>query len=106
MTDHLLIRLTCPTRRVADHISDAAIEQRLAACANIDGPVTSTYRWKGVVEHAFEFVVWLKAPAAHWDQIEALVKDMHPYDVPALTASPLSHVTADYAAWIEESTKS
>ncbi|HBJ42739.1 MAG TPA: divalent-cation tolerance protein CutA, partial [Hyphomonas sp.] len=64
MTDLLLIRITCPSRRVAEEIGDAAIEHRLAACANLEGPVSSTYRWKSVVEQAFEFVLWLKAPKA------------------------------------------
>ncbi|HCX09802.1 MAG TPA: divalent-cation tolerance protein CutA, partial [Hyphomonas sp.] len=44
MTDLLLIRITCPSRRVAEEIGDAAIEHRLAACANLEGPVSSTYR--------------------------------------------------------------
>ena len=64
-----LIRITCPSQRVASDIADAAIDQRLAACANIEGPMTSTYRWKGVVEQAFEFVLWLKAPAANFAKI-------------------------------------
>lgn len=102
----LLIRVTCPSRRVADEIADAAVEQRLAACANLEGPMASTYRWKGVVEHAFEYVLWIKAPEANWDKIEVLVKAHHPYDVPAITARPCSHVTEDYAAWVEESTES
>lgn len=72
MTSLTLIRVTCPSQRVAAEIADAAVDQRLAACANIEGPMTSTYRWKGVVEQAFEFVLWLKAPAANFAKIEAL----------------------------------
>ena len=46
MTDLLLIRITCPSQRVAEDIGDAAVEHKLAACANLEGPVSSTYRWK------------------------------------------------------------
>lgn len=104
MTDLLLIRITCPSRRVAEEIADAAVEQRLAACANLEGPVTSTYRWKGVVEHAFEFVLWMKAPDAHWSEIEKLVNALHPYDVPAIVALPCAHSSVPYAAWVNENT--
>ncbi|KCZ56328.1 divalent-cation tolerance protein CutA [Hyphomonas chukchiensis] len=102
----LLIRVTCPSRRVAEEIADAAVERRLSACANLEGPVTSTYRWKGVVEHAFEFVLWMKAPEAHWSGIEALVNEIHPYEVPAIVALPCAHVSAPYEAWVNENTDS
>ncbi len=105
MSQILLIRITCPTRRVADRIADETVERRLAACANLDGPVTSTYRWKDVVEHAFEFVLWLKAPETNWGEINAVVKTHHPYDVPAITATPCTHVSDAYSAWVDESTK-
>ncbi|MEM9054265.1 MAG: divalent-cation tolerance protein CutA [Pseudomonadota bacterium] len=104
MSDLLLIRITCPNQRVAGEIAEAAVEQRLAACANIEGPVTATYRWKGVIEQAFEYVLWLKSPAANFAKIEALTVDLHPYDVPAITGMPCTHVSADYEAWVKENT--
>ena len=104
MTGFILVRITCPSRRVAEDIADAALEARLAACANLEGPVSSTYRWKGVIEQSFEFILWLKAPDANWTNIEALVKRVHPYDVPAIVATALTHITEDYAAWALENT--
>jgi periplasmic divalent cation tolerance protein len=104
MTQLLLIRITCPSRRVAEDIADAAIEARLAACANLEGPVASTYRWKNVVEQAFEFILWLKAPPANWAKLEALTARLHPYDVPAIIALPAVEVNAAYQAWLDENT--
>ncbi len=104
MTNLLLIRITCPSQRVANKIAEAAVEQRLAACGNVDGPVIATYRWKGGIEQAWEFVLWLKAPEANFAKIETLVKDLHPYDVPAITGMSCSHASADFAAWIDENT--
>ena len=104
MTSLLLIRITCPSRRVAAEIAGAAFERRLAACANLEGPVTSTYRWKGVVEHAFEFVLWIKAPESRWNDIETLVGEIHPCDVPAIVALPCAHASAAYAAWVNDNT--
>ena len=101
----ILLRITCPSRRVAEEIADAAIEARLAACANLEGPVTSSYRWKGVIEQSFEFILWLKAPDANWTKLEALIAKTHPYDVPAIVAMPLTHVSEAYGAWIIENTE-
>jgi periplasmic divalent cation tolerance protein len=100
----ILVRIACPSRRVAEEIADAALEGRIAACANLEGPVTSSYRWKGVIEQSFEFILWLKAPEANWGKIEALVDRVHPYDVPAIVAMPLTHVSDAYAAWALENT--
>ncbi|AXE66121.1 divalent-cation tolerance protein CutA [Hyphomonas sp. CACIAM 19H1] len=106
MSKLLLIRITCPSRRVAEDIADAALEARLAACANLEGPVTSSYRWKGVIEQSFEFILWFKAPEANWAKIDDMVQRLHPYDVPAIVAMPLTHVSSAYEAWAIENTES
>lgn len=104
MTDLTLYRITCPRQRIARAIADEAVDTRAAACANIEGPMASTYRWKGVVEQAFEFILWLKAPAANFEKIEAIVKAHHPYDVPAIVALGITQVNAPYADWVNDNT--
>jgi len=105
VTKLILLRITCPSRRVAEDIADAALEARLAACANLEGPVSSTYRWKGVIEQSFEFILWLKAPEANWAKLDGLINRVHPYDVPAIVAMPLTHVSEAYGAWAVENTE-
>ena len=36
----------------AERIGRTVLDERLAACANILGPIRSIYRWKGVVHSA------------------------------------------------------
>lgn len=105
MTKALLIRITCPSQDIAQKIADAAVEKRLAACGNIEGPVSSTYLWKGVVEQAFEHILWLKSVESCRAHLETLVKSLHPYDVPAMVAWPCTHALGEYAAWLEENTE-
>lgn len=105
MSQIVLIRVTCPSQRVAEAIADPVIDQKLAACANIEGPISSTYRWKGVVEQAFEFILWLKAPEANFGAIAAVVQDHHPYDVPAIVALPCLHISPAYADWVLQNTE-
>ena len=104
MISLILVRITCPSRRVAEDIADAALEGRIAACANLEGPVTSSYRWKGVIGQSFDFTPCPKGPEANWGKLEALVNRVHPYDVPAIVAMPLTHVSDAYAAWALENT--
>ncbi|MGH1423068.1 MAG: divalent-cation tolerance protein CutA, partial [Hyphomonas sp.] len=96
MTDLILVRVTCPSQRVAEEIAEAAVEARLAACANISGQMSSTYRWKGVVEQAFEVLLTLKTTISHWQAIDQLVAKKHPYDVPAIVALPCVQANALY----------
>src|SRR3954465_14920217 len=48
------ISTTLPPRAAADKLAEALVTERLAACTQVLGPLSSTYRWKGVVEHAEE----------------------------------------------------
>ncbi len=106
MTDLIMVRVTCPSQRVAEDIAEAVVEARLAACANISGQVSSTYRWKGVVEQAFEVELTLKTTESHWAAIEQLVAKKHPYDVPAIVALPCLQANALYETWVKENTDS
>ena len=38
---------TTATRSDAERLAEGAVEKRLAACAQIDGPVLSHYHWEG-----------------------------------------------------------
>ena len=104
-TDLLLIRINCPSRELALSIAEKAVAGRLAACANIEGPIASVYQWQGAIERAEEWLLWLKAPEANWAGIEALVQDIHPHDVPALLAVPCIRAHQRYADWLSSETK-
>ena len=102
--DLLLIRVNCPDRNTADAISDALIAAKLAPCTNLQGPVTSTYTWQGTVEQGEEWVLWIKAQAEAFDAIEALVRQHHPHDVPAILALPVARANTDYVQWVMDNT--
>jgi periplasmic divalent cation tolerance protein len=88
----------------AQRIADAAVEQRLAACANmLTAPVRSTYRWKGKVEQATEVLLLIKTSQYKLVALQALVKALHSYEVPEFIALPIASGSAAYLAWIEDS---
>ncbi|MAP95733.1 MAG: divalent-cation tolerance protein CutA [Ponticaulis sp.] len=105
MTDMILVRVNCPERGLAEEIGRKAVELQLAACANIDGPVTSVYHWDGAIETGEEHVLWLKTREAFWPEIEAFISALHPDDTPAILAIPCLNANARYEAWLHANTK-
>ena len=101
MAECLLVTTTVDRREVAERFAEALVDRRLAACAQVSGPVASTYRWRGAVDHASEWVCQLKTTRARLPALEAALDALHPYELPELTVVPLGGSTA-YLAWIEE----
>lgn len=98
------IWINCPDKATADGIADALIERRLAACANVLGPIESAYHWKGKVEREPEVPLVLKTRAALFDRVVAAVRDLHPYETPSVIGLPIAMVNDDYLQWIVDET--
>ena len=87
----------------AERIAHAVIEERLAACVNILGPVRSLYRWQGQIQSADEVAAIIKTRRESTDALIARIAEMHSYDTPAIVAWPVDKILADYADWVEDS---
>ena len=92
---------TVQRREDAEAIGRALIDQRLAACVQIVGPITSIYRWEGRIETAEEWQCWAKSRGALYDRIESAIRRLHPYEVPEILALPVAAGSPSYLAWIE-----
>ena len=88
----------------ADRIGRAMVEERLAACVNILGPIRSIYRWKEKVETADEVAATFKTHHWNGDALIARIAALHSYDVPCVVAYPLDKILRSYADWVEDST--
>jgi periplasmic divalent cation tolerance protein len=55
VTGCIQVTTTLPSRDAADRLAAQMVEDRLAACVQVVGPVSSTYRWEGRVETAQEW---------------------------------------------------
>ncbi len=96
----LTVLTTVDSAEAAAELARSAVEARLAACAQVSGPVTSVYRWKGKVETAREWQVLLKTTSAAYPALEARLTAEHPYDTPEIIATPVVRGSADYLAWV------
>lgn len=86
----------------AERIAHAVVDERLAACANLLGPIRSIYRWKGKVESADEVAAVFKTSEKTADALITRVTAMHSYDVPCVVTWPIDKILAPYAEWVEE----
>ncbi|MCQ0022633.1 divalent-cation tolerance protein CutA [Streptomyces somaliensis DSM 40738] len=104
MTQVLTVLTTTDDEAKAEALARSAVEARLAACAQVSGPVTSVYRWEGAVETAREWRVLFKTAAARYDALEEHVRRHHDYDTPEIVAVPVVRGGGDYLAWVERET--
>src|ERR1700733_605342 len=106
MTDNILVLVTCGSRKEARKIARALVGQRLAACVSgIGVPVASTYRWKGRVESAKEFLLLIKTSKRRFAAVRDAVQKLHSYEVPEIIALPIAAGSRAYLDWIATSVK-
>lgn len=98
----LQVTTTTGDRELAERIARTLVERRLAACVQIGGPITSVYRWQGAIETAEEYTCTAKTIEERFAEVEAVVAELHPYDTPELIATPITHASAAYAAWLRD----
>lgn len=99
------ITTTFASREAAEACGRRLVELRLAACVQVDGPITSLYRWQGVVETAVEWRCVCKTTDAREAECAAAILAAHDYDIPQIAIARLAGSPA-YAAWIRESVTS
>jgi periplasmic divalent cation tolerance protein len=80
------------------------VEDRLAACGQLVGPIRSIYRWEGAVHDETEARVALHTRRSLVDAIVARAGEEHPYDVPCVLALPLVGGNPAYLAWLAAET--
>lgn len=102
MPDYIQVVTTTEHRDDAQTIGRALVEERLAGCVQIIGPITSIYRWQGKINTAQEWQCWAKSRRELYDRIEAAIRRLHPYQVPEILAVAVTAGSADYLAWLEE----
>jgi periplasmic divalent cation tolerance protein len=102
MSEFVQVTTTTGTRHDAEQIASELISRRLAACAQVSGPITSTFRWQEKVETAEEWVCTVKTTRAQVGAIQELFRAVHPYEVPEVIAIAIVDGSEAYLKWVEE----
>ena len=100
MNQFVQITTTCDQQPVLEKIARQLVEQRLAACVQVSGPVVSTYRWQDAVETATEWLCTIKTSTEKQTAVVELVRELHSYDEPEVIVTPISGGSQSYLEWL------
>ena len=93
------------SRAAALRISHEVVDRRLAACAQVIGPIQSIYRWQGKVENAREWLCLMKTTRSRFRELAGAIAALHSYDTPEITAVPIVAGSGRYLTWISASVR-
>lgn len=99
------VATTVDSQAGAERIARLLVEQRLAACVQVSGPITSCYHWQGGIETASEYLCVAKSRQGLFAEIEQAIRSIHPYQVPEILATPVVAGSSDYLAWVRGETR-
>ncbi len=87
---------------LASNLARELVSRKLAACVQVS-PIRSIYRWQGEVQEDSEFRLLIKTTSAKYPEVEALIRELHSYELPAISAFDLTHASEAFADWVETS---
>jgi len=102
MSVPLVITTTFEGRADAEKMASALLEKRLIACAQISGPVSSSYWWQGKIVSSEEYLLVMKSDESLYDVLEQCIRELHPYETPEIIATVIKHLSEDYRQWLEK----
>lgn len=104
MTNFIVILVTAGSEKEAETLATTLVDERLAGCVNIIGPVRSIYRWEGKIADEKEWLLVIKSRAELFAAIEERVKALHSYQTPEVIALPVPYGSRAYLQWLGQGT--
>ena len=105
MTDKRIVLSTAGSEQEAHKIAHILVKRRLAACVNILPQVQSTYRWKGEIESAQEWLLLIKTRADKFPAVRDAIGELHSYEVPECIVLEIEDGSLPYLQWLEKATE-
>ena len=101
-TSYGTVMISVPQKQ-AGKIAERIIAEKLGACAQVLPKIESYFWWEGEVQHEPESLILVKTTRRALEKLEALLEEIHPYDVPELIFLPITGGLQAYLSWIGES---
>jgi periplasmic divalent cation tolerance protein len=102
---YIIVLVTTASKQEAEKIAEQVLKERLIACANIIGPVSSLFHWSGKTEKAEEYLVLMKSRKDLFEKLAKTVKALHSYEVPEILALPIVVGSKAYLDWLNNCLK-
>ncbi|MHA6759887.1 divalent-cation tolerance protein CutA [Streptacidiphilus sp. PAMC 29251] len=105
MTDFVQVSTATESRGAAESLARSVVEGRLAAGAQIIGPVISAFWHLGEFGTGEEWRLLLTTRADRYAELEAHLLKHHPWKNPEIIAVPIVNGSASCLKWISSSTE-
>ena len=101
MDELVILYTTWPDAETAEACGRAAVEEKLAACANLLAPMRSIYRWQDKIQVETETPMLLKTTSAAAGRLGELILRYSPYETPCILSLPTDaqNCNPKYLAW-------
>jgi periplasmic divalent cation tolerance protein len=100
MTDVVIVLSTVPDDDSGERLARALVDEGLAACVNLHGPMVSIYHWKGKVERDAERQLIIKTTRDRVPALEARLKALHSYELPEFIVVAAEGGSEAYLRWV------
>ena len=97
---------TVTTEAAANVLARGLVENQLAVCVQIDGPITSIYRLDDETKSSTEYRLMVKFLEEQSEAIERHLEVAHPYDTPQWIVASAKHVAEKYLSWAKANSTS
>lgn len=104
MSSPVLVYMTAASREEALKIGRLLVEERLAACVNVLGGMTSLYWWNDAVQEDDEVAFLAKTRQGLVDPLIERVRALHSYDCPCIVSVPIADGNVAFLQWIQDQT--
>lgn len=104
MTELCEVVITAPDPEWLREFTRGLVADRLASNVHNFTPVQSTYRWQGEIHDRVEGRASVHTRRSHIASIVERANELHPYQVPSISARPIYDGSPTYLEWIAEQT--
>jgi periplasmic divalent cation tolerance protein len=98
------IQVVHSDRDALEGIITDLVEERLIACGQVIGPISSTFFWEGSVQRESEWLALLKTSGGVVADLVARLAEAHSYDLPEILVTEVAGGYMPYLDWVEEQT--
>ena len=102
----IVITTTSDNHAELVQIAKQLVDQQLAACCQIIGPITSFYRWQSKIEECSEWMCCIKTTPELYHAVEIAIRQQHHSEEPEIIATEIVQGSAGYLGWIAANTLS
>jgi len=98
----ILVITNFPDKTTALELAEKLISKKLAACVNLQAECTSIYRWQDKIESTSELPVCIKTLTKHYPEIERIIKEKHPDELPEIISVSINGGLPAYLQWLSD----